>query len=349
MIGDALKKVLVTGSSGLVGSACVRHFARLGCEVLGVDNNQRRDFFGPDGDTIPTLQRLQAEVSNFTHYKTDIRDRAAVLAMLRKKPDLILHCAAQPSHDLAAMRPFDDFDVNANGTLNLLEGTRQYCPDAAFCFASTNKVYGDEPNRLALVELETRWEYSDLHRLGINEATSIDQCLHSLFGASKLAADVACQEYGRTFGLRTGIFRFGCLTGAAHAAAEQHGFLAYLARCLKEGRTYRVFGYGGKQVRDNLHAADVAAAFEAFANDPEPAAVYNLGGGRENSTSILEAIAAMEELAGKKLDVEHVAEPRRGDHVCYYTDNTRFRDRYPAWEITRDLDSIYRELLGVAA
>jgi CDP-paratose 2-epimerase len=264
-------------------------------------------------------------------------------------PGLIVHCAAQPSHDLAARRAFDDFDVNAVGTLNLLEAARLSCPDAPFAFLSTNKVYGDAPNELSLVELETRFDYADPERReGIDESCRIDGTTHSLFGASKAAADLVVQEYGRYFGMPTVCFRGGCLTGSNHASAELHGFLAYLARCIRERRQYRVYGYKGKQVRDNIHAHDVCLAILAFAENPRSGAVYNLGGGRANSISVLEAIARFEELVGQRLEYEYVDEPRRGDHICYITDLRRFRSDYPGWDVTVSLDDILTDLAGRA-
>jgi CDP-paratose 2-epimerase len=265
------------------------------------------------------------------------------------RPDLIFHCAAQPSHDLAARRPFDDFDVNAGGTLNLLEAARASCPESPFVFLSTNKVYGDVPNERELVELETRWDYASPTEVdGIDETCRIDATTHSLFGASKAAADLLVQEYGRYFGMPTVCFRGGCLTGSSHASAELHGFLAYLARCVLEGRTYRIFGYKGKQVRDNIHASDVCAAALAYAEAPRPGAVYNIGGGRENSVSILEAIARLEELTGRTLEVEYVDEARRGDHICYISDLRRLRGDYPGWGVRVTLDEILRELVGAS-
>jgi CDP-paratose 2-epimerase len=263
------------------------------------------------------------------------------------RPSLIVHCAAQPSHDLAASRPFDDFDVNAVGTLNLLEAARSSAPEAPFVFLSTNKVYGDAPNELPLVELETRWEYADpADQEGIDETMRIDATMHSLFGASKVAADVLVQEYGRYFGMPTVCFRGGCLTGPNHSGAELHGFLAYLARAAKERRTYRVFGYKGKQVRDNIHSYDVCTAIMAFAERPTSAAVYNLGGGRENSVSVIEAIARFEELLGVRLPTQYVPEARRGDHICYISDLRRFRTDYPEWELTISLDEVFESLAG---
>jgi len=341
-----MKRVLVTGSSGLIGSEAAAFFDHRGWEVHGVDNNMRRDFFGPDGDTSWNLARLRGVTKHFTHYPLDIRDRAAMADLVgRLRPALVIHAAAQPSHDLAKDRPFDDFDVNAGGTLNLLEAVRRSCPESPFIFMSTNKVYGDAPNELPLVELDTRWDYArpeDVH--GIAESCRIDACLHSLFGASKVAADTMVQEYGRYFGIPTVCYRGGCLTGPNHSSAELHGFLAYLARCVRDGRPYRVYGYKGKQVRDNIHSYDVCTAFLAFYEAPRVAAVYNLGGGRENSVSVVEAVARFEELIGKKLAYEYIDQNRVGDHICYISDLRRLKADYPGWGLTRSLDDILREL-----
>jgi CDP-paratose 2-epimerase len=342
------KTAIVTGSSGLIGSECVAFLDERGWSVHGVDNNMRRDFFGPDGDTTWNLDRLLGATRSFTHHAIDVRDREAIGRLFaQQRPDLVVHCAAQPSHDLAASRPFDDFEVNAVGTLNLLEAARQHCPESPFAFMSTNKVYGDAPNEIALVELETRWDYADpAYADGIDESMRIDATMHSVFGASKVAADVMVQEYGRYFGMPTVCFRGGCLTGPSHSGAELHGFLAYVARALKEGRAYRIYGYGGKQVRDNIHSFDVCQAILAFADRPRPAAVYNLGGGRANSISVLEAIAHLEELTGLEMQTEYVDEARRGDHICYISDLRAFRRDYPGWELTVSLDGILRELAG---
>ena len=339
-------EVLITGSSGLIGSEAVTFFEQRGWEVHGVDNNMRRDFFGPEGDTAWNLQRLEAQTQRFTHHPLDIRNRKAMLELVRERhPDLLIHCAAQPSHDLAKDRPFDDFEVNATGTLNLLEAARQYCPASPFIFMSTNKVYGDAPNERSLVELETRYDFKDPQDYdGIDETCRVDACKHSLFGASKLAADVMVQEYGRYFGMPTVCFRGCCLTGPQHAGVELHGFLAYLARAIHEGRTYRIYGYKGKQVRDNIHAYDVCTAFLAFYEHPRVAAVYNLGGGRANSLSILEAIARFEPLVGKKLKVNYVDQARSGDHICYITNMHRFQTDYPSWEMTKSLDDLLEGL-----
>ncbi len=344
----ATRKAIITGSSGLVGSELVSYLDGRGWQTYGVDNNLRRDFFGEHGDTTWNLERLRAETRRFEHHELDIRDRRGIKELAaRVRPELIVHCAAQPSHDLAARRPFDDFEVNAVGTLNMLEAAREFAPESPFVFLSTNKVYGDAPNELPLVELETRWDYADpADRDGIDETMRIDRTMHSLFGASKLAADVLVQEYGRYFGLPTVCFRGGCLTGRNHAGAELHGFLAYLARAVREEITYRIYGYKGKQVRDNIHSYDVCGAVMAFAERPSPGAVYNLGGGRRNSISVLEAIARFEELSGKLLQTEYVAEPRRGDHICYISDLRRFRSDYPDWDITMTLEAVLAELAG---
>jgi CDP-paratose 2-epimerase len=341
-----VKRALITGSSGLIGSEAATFFDARGWTVCGVDNNMRLHFFGPDGDTSSNLERLRRTTRRFSHEDLDIRDREGLAQLVeRVRPALIVHCAAQPSHDLAQARVFDDFDINAVGTLNLLEAARHTCPDAPFIFMSTNKVYGDVPNELPLVELQTRYDYADVSDYhGIAETCRVDGCLHSLFGASKLAADIMVQEYGRYFGMPTVCFRGGCLTGGSHAGAELHGFLAYLALALVEGRPYRIYGYQGKQVRDNIHAHDVCTAFEAFYENPRVAAVYNLGGGRANSVSVLEAISRLEAVTGRSLEVTHVDQPRRGDHICYISDLRRFQEDYPAWEITRTLDDILEEL-----
>ena len=343
------KTLLVTGSSGLIGSEAVRHFAARGWQVHGVDNNMRADFFGADGDTSWNLERLQRDVPGFVHHHADIRDRAAMQGLIGAIPaELIVHAAAQPSHDLAASRPFDDFDVNAVGTLNLLEATRQHRPEASFVFLSTNKVYGDAPNEIALTELESRWEYARPEDFnGISESCRIDQSKHSLFGASKVAADVLVQEYGRYFGMKTVCLRGGCLTGSAHSAAELHGFLAYLARCVVEGRHYRIFGYKGKQVRDNIDAGDVCRLIERFHESPRQGEVYNIGGGRANSVSMLEAISKLEQIAGRKLDWEYVEQHRSGDHICYISDLGKLRSHFPGWDITVSIDSILEDIVRV--
>ncbi len=346
-----MKQVLITGSSGLIGSEAVAFFDERGWHVHGVDNNMRHEFLGSDGDTSWNLKRLQSTTRSFTHNDLDIRNRQGLNEIVRStRPSLIIHCAAQPSHDLAAARPFDDFDVNATGTLNLLEAARQHCPESPFIHMSSNKVYGDAPNELSLVELETRYDYArpeDMH--GISENCRIDECLHSVFGASKVASDVMVQEYGRYFGMPTVCFRGGCLTGPNHSGAELHGFLAYLARAVREGRTYRIFGYKGKQVRDNIHSHDVCTAFLAFYEGPRAGVVYNLGGGRGNSVSILEAIGRLEVLLDNRLQVEYVDTPRRGDHICYISDLRRLEADYPGWRVTRPLDEIFAELARAGA
>jgi CDP-paratose 2-epimerase len=341
-----MKTLLVTGSSGLIGSEVVDYFCRNGWQVYGVDNNMRADFFGPGGDTRWNQQRLLATHKNFVHHELDIRNRPAVLALLRElRPTAIVHTAAQPSHDLAASRPFDDFDVNANGTLNMLEAVRQACPESPFAHLSTNKVYGDAPNRINLKELPTRWDYDDpVYADGIAEDFSIDQSKHSLFGASKVAGDVMVQEYGRYFGIPTCCLRGGCLTGPNHSGVELHGFLSYLVKCNVEGRLYKVFGYKGKQVRDNIHSLDVARFIHAFIEKPRCAEVYNLGGGRANSVSILEAFDRVAALSGKKMNYEYVDQNRAGDHICYISNLAKMKAHYPGWDITKSLDNVFLEI-----
>jgi len=338
-------RVLITGSSGLIGSEAVAHYEQQGHQVIGVDNNMRADFFGPDGDTSWNLARLRANHPGFRHIGMDIRDRAAVLGLVeQERPDAIIHCAAQPSHDLAASRPFDDFDVNAVGTLNLLEATRRFAKGSPFVFMSTNKVYGDAPNEIPLVETPTRWEYARAEDWnGVSEDMRIDASKHSIFGASKVAADVMVQEYGRYFDMPTVCFRGGCLTGPNHSAAELHGFLSYLIKCTVTGRHFRIYGYKGKQVRDQIHSRDVIGAFDCFINRPRPAAVYNLGGGRGNSASVLESISMVEERVGKSLDWEYVDENRQGDHICYMSDLRRLQSDYPEWDLTTSLGDIVDE------
>jgi CDP-paratose 2-epimerase len=341
-----MKKILVTGSSGLIGSEVVSYFARDSWEVHGIDNNQRAEFFGPAGDTRWNQQRLLSAHKNFRHHELDIRNRQGVaecVAVIR--PDLIVHTAAQPSHDLAATRPFDDFDVNASGTLNLLEAARRNVPDTVFVFMSTNKVYGDKPNSIRLKELETRWDYDDQgYANGIDESFPVDQSKHSLFGASKLAADVMVQEYGRYFGMKTCCLRGGCLTGPNHSGVELHGFLSYLIKCNLEGKVYRIYGYKGKQVRDNIHALDVARFINAFWESPRSGEVYNLGGGRGNSCSILEAFERAAALSGQKMVYEYVEENRQGDHLCYISDLSKMQAHYPGWNISKSLDDIFEEI-----
>ncbi len=338
--------LLITGSSGLIGSEAVEYFDSLGWKIHGIDNNMRRDFFGPDGDTSWNLKRLLTTTRDFTHYHIDIRDRQAVLRFFEEVPvDFVIHAAAQPSHDLAARRPFDDFDVNAVGTFNLLEATRRFRPEAVFCFMSTNKVYGDAPNEKPLAELETRYDYASPEDYdGIDETCRIDHCKHSIFGASKVAADVMVQEYGRYFNMKTACFRGGCLTGSRHSAAELHGFLAYLMRATAERRPYRIFGYKRKQVRDNIHSLDVCRALHAFYLNPRCGEAYNIGGGRDNSISMLEAIDRAEQALGKKLSWTYEEDNRIGDHICYISDLTKLRAHLPDWSITRSLDDIFDEM-----
>jgi CDP-paratose 2-epimerase len=341
-------KVLVTGSSGLIGSELVGYFDARGESVFGIDNNMRREFFGPEGDTQWNLQRLRESTQRFQHSALDIRDRAALARLFSDEGpfDLIVHCAAQPSHDLAASLPFDDFDVNAVGTMNMLETTRLHSPEAVFVHMSTNKVYGDAPNDLPLQELETRWDYANAeHKGGISEAMRIDRSKHSLFGASKVAADVMTQEYGRYFGMRTTCLRGGCLTGPNHFGVELHGFLSYLVKVQLEGRPYAIFGYKGKQVRDNIHSHDVAEAIAAIYASPRSGEVYNLGGGRENSCSILEAFAHVEALTGKAMRYEYAEKNREGDHICYFSDLSKLKSHYPGWGITKSLNTIFEELV----
>ena len=339
-------RILVTGSSGLIGSEAVEHFDRCGYEVHGVDNNMRQVFFGSPGDTTWNLKRLRSVTKNFVHHDLDVRDRAELESLFRaNRFDLIIHCAAQPSHDKARDIPILDFEVNALGTVNLLEATRLHCPEAVFILLSTNKVYGDAPNELPLKELETRWEYARPEdNNGISENCRIDRTLHSLFGASKASADLMAQEYGRYFGMKICVFRGGCLTGPSHSGVELHGFLSYLVKVAVSGGTYSVFGYKAKQVRDNIHSHDVVRAIEEFAANPRPGEVYNMGGGRENSISMLEAIAKTEAMTGKKLDWKYVDQNRIGDHICYISDLRKFQSHYPNWKITVGLDEIFRQI-----
>ena len=342
-----MKKILVTGSSGLVGSEVCIHFAQRGYEIHGVDNNQRAVFFGPQGDTRWNQQRLSETIKGFQHHEIDIRDRVGILNLLKTvRPDVIVHTAAQPSHDRAAAIPFDDFDTNAVGTLNMLEATRQFAPDATFIHMSTNKVYGDAPNKIKLKELETRWDYDDIfYEKGIAETFTIDQSKHSLFGASKVASDVMVQEYGRYFNMATCCLRGGCLTGPNHTGVELHGFLSYLVKCNLEGKKYSVFGYKGKQVRDNIHSHDIALFMEAFIDAPRIGEVYNLGGGKNNTCSIFEAFAMAEKFSGKKQVFEYVDKNREGDHICYYSDLTKMKDHYPNWDITISVEETIRQIV----
>jgi len=341
-----MKKILVTGSSGLIGSDVCLYFAAEGWEIHGIDNNQRAVFFGPKGDTRWNQQRLEDAIKGFVHHELDIRDRRGVLDLLKEiKPDAIVHTAAQPSHDLAASIPFDDFDTNAVGTLNLLEAARQSVPEAPFASMSTNKVYGDAPNELSLKELETRWEYADAaYWNGIPETFRIDQSKHSIFGASKVACDVMVQEYGRYFGMPTCALRGGCLTGPSHSGVELHGFLSYLIKCNLTGTKYNVYGYKGKQVRDNIHSHDVARFIAAFIANPRAGEVYNIGGGRSNSCSILEAFRKIESISGKPMVHEYREQNRSGDHICYISDLRKMKAHYPGWDISKSLDDIFQEI-----
>lgn len=341
--------VVVTGSGGLIGSAAVRHFADLGLDVVGLDNDMRSYFFGADGSTKWQVDQLTKDLPNYRHESLDIRDRDALTRLftdIGADTTLVIHAAAQPSHDWAAKEPLTDFDINAVGTVNMLEVTRQHAPDAAFIYTSTNKVYGDTPNRLPLIEQETRWEIDPTHPYadGITEDMSIDATLHSVFGAAKVAGDVMVQEYGRYFDMPTACFRGGTLTGPAHSAAELHGFLAYVMRCAMENRTYNVFGYKGKQVRDAIHAHDVVQAFEHFWRAPRTGEVYNLGGGRHSNCSNLEAFAIAGELTGRPMDTVYVEQNRVGDHIWWIGSNARFQEHYPDWELTYDVPAIMREI-----
>lgn len=343
-----MKKLLVTGSSGLIGSEVCLYFANQRWAIHGVDNNQRAVFFGTQGDTRWNQKRLQYLIAGFIHHEIDIRDRASILELIDNlRPDAIVHAAAQPSHDLAAAIPFDDFDTNAVGTLNLLEATRRFAPEAPFVHMSTNKVYGDAPNEIPMVELNTCWDYADpAYEHGIAESFRIDQSKHSLFGASKVAADVMVQEYGRYFGLKTCCLRGGCLTGPNHTGVELHGFLSYLVKCNLESRTYKVFGYKGKQVRDNIHSYDVARFIEEFIKAPRSGEVYNLGGGKDNTCSILEAFDIVASLTGEKMRYEYVDKNREGDHICYYSDLRKLKKHYPNWSITKPLELIFSEIVA---
>ncbi len=341
-----MKTVLITGSSGLIGSEVSVFFHDRGLSVEGIDNNQRAAFFGPQGDTRWNQQRLETHLQNFRHNELDIRNRQGVLDLVAKlRPDAVVHCAAQPSHDRAADIPFDDFDTNATGTLNLLESVRRFCPEAPFVYLSTNKVYGDAPNAIRLRELESRWDYADdAYVDGIPESLSIDQCKHSLFGASKAAADILVQEYGRYFGMPTCCLRGGCLTGPNHSGVELHGFLSYLVKCNLERREYKIYGYGGKQVRDNIHSQDVAGFIYEFFLNPRVAEVYNLGGGKENSCSIREAFDITSSITGLDQVWTYTSENRAGDHICYYSDLRKIRQHYPKWVLSKSLRQTIGEI-----
>jgi len=341
---------IITGAAGLIGSEAVRFFAGKGLDIVGIDNNMRQNFFGEDASTLWMREELMAEVPRYRHSDADIRDENAMEALFRECGSdvvTVLHCASQPSHDWAARDPIADFTVNANGTLTLLEMTRRHAPDASFLFTSTNKVYGDTPNRLPLVEQDLRWEIDQTHPYfthGIDENMSIDHSKHSLFGVSKAAADLMVQEYGRYFGLKTACFRGGCLTGPAHSGTQLHGFLSYLMRCAVEERPYKVMGYKGKQVRDNIHSYDFVNALWHFVEAPKAAAVYNMGGGRHSCCSMREAIAICEELTGRPMDWSYTETHRSGDHIWWISDTRKFQKHFPAWRYTYDLHQIMEEI-----
>jgi CDP-paratose 2-epimerase len=341
-------KALITGSGGLIGSEAAKFFASKGFEIVGVDNDMRSYFFGEDASTKWNLEKVEDGLKEkYTHYKADIRDNDAISKIFSEhKFDIIIHTAAQPSHDWAAKEPFTDFSVNATGTLVMLENMRLHCPDAVFIFTSTNKVYGDTPNNLPLIELEKRWELPEDHAYykGIDESMSIDNTKHSIFGASKVAADVMVQEYGKYFGFKTAVFRGGCLTGPSHSGAELHGFLAYLIKCIASGKKYTIFGYKGKQVRDNIHSHDLVSAFYEFYKKPRSGEVYNIGGSRQSNISMIEAIEKIEKLLGKKANYELSKENRVGDHIWYISDVSKFQEHYPEWKFEYDIDDILKEM-----
>ncbi len=343
---------IITGSAGLIGSASVEFFHAKGLDIVGVDNNMRKCFFGQDGSTQWKREQLEATLENYRHCDVDIRSAEAIDHLFQEygaNIDIVIHAAAQPSHDWAAREPVTDFTVNANGTLVMLEATRRFCPEAPFIFTSTNKVYGDSPNFLPLVEEERRWELDashPFHTFGIDESMSIDQSKHSVFGASKVAADVMTQEYGRYFGLKTGIFRGGCLTGPAHSGAELHGFLAYLVKCAVTGRPYTIFGYKGKQVRDNIHSHDLVSAFWHFYQNPRQGEVYNIGGSRHSNCSMLEAIDIVEGISGRRLNCTLSDEARGGDHIWWISDVRKFQSHYPDWGYRYGIEEILEEITG---
>ena len=341
---------LITGAAGLIGAESVRFFANKGKTVLGIDNNMRKEFFGEEASTDWQRKQLEEQIPNYIHKSIDIRDEKAIFQLFQEygsEIELIIHTAAQPSHDWAAKDPFKDFTVNANGTLVLLEATRKFCPKAVFIFTSTNKVYGDTPNHLPLVELEDRWEIATSHtyyQFGIDESMSIDQTKHSLFGASKVAADVLVQEYGKYFGIKTGIFRGGCLTGPGHSGTALHGFLAYLTKCAVTGKEYSIFGYKGKQVRDNIHSYDLVNMFWHFFQNPREGEVYNAGGSRHSNCSMKEAITICEKLTGKRMQIQYLDDNRIGDHIWYVSDVRKFQSHYPDWSYKYNLNDIMEQI-----
>ena len=351
-----MKTILITGSGGLIGSEAARFFHDKGFRVLGIDNDKRSYFFGPEASTHWKIKQLQQELKNYTHFSHDIGDLPFLETLFKEHGtnlELILHCAAQPSHDWAAREPLTDFDVNATSTLKLLETTRKHAPHGVFIFTSTNKVYGDRPNQLPLIEKETRWELDPTHpyaEKGIDESLSLDQTTHSIFGVSKTAADLMVQEYGRYFGLPTVVFRGGCLTGPSHSAAELHGFLAYLVRCAVENKPYTVFGYKGKQVRDNIHSADLVNAFwEVFQSPPQPGEVYNMGGSRHANISMMEAISWLEKRLGYSMNYQiDNNKARKGDHIWYVSDVSKFQAQYPQWKYQYGMDDMLEEMVKAA-
>jgi CDP-paratose 2-epimerase len=342
------KKILISGSSGLIGSEVVKYFSLKGYEVHGIDNNMREFFFGNQGNTRWNQNNLLKEYKSFNHHEIDIRDRNSILNLVKSlKPDVVVHTAAQPSHDKAADIPFEDFEVNALGTLNLLESCRRYCKESPFIHLSTNKVYGDRPNYIKMTEHETRWDFDDVIFLkGINESLSIDQSKHSLFGASKVAADIMVQEYGRYFNMPTCCLRGGCLTGPNHSGVELHGFISYLIKCNLEEKKYTVFGYKGKQVRDNIHSFDVVNFMNCFISSPRIGEVYNIGGGKDNSISMLEAFDLIQNISGIKMNWDYSDINRQGDHIVYYSDLTKIKSHYPSWAITKDLNTTFTEIFN---
>lgn len=346
-----MKTVLITGSAGLIGSEAVRFFANKGFKIVGIDNNYRKYFFGANASTLWNKNKLKKEINSYIHYSYDIRNQKKIENVFKEyKFDLIIHTAAQPSHDWAAKEPLTDFSINALGTLVLLEGFRKYAKDAVFIFTSTNKVYGDNPNKLPLKEIKSRYELDKNHRFfkGIDESMSLDNCTHSIFGVSKASADLMVQEYGRYFNLKTGIFRGGCLTGPAHSSASLHGFLAYLVSSIVKGKEYKIYGYKGKQVRDNIHSFDVVNAFYHFYKKPRIGEVYNLGGSRYSNISVLEAVEKIEKILGKKAKIKYDPKNRIGDHIWYISDISKFKNHYPGWEYTYDCDDILEELCKFA-